>query len=437
MRLQPVGAPDVCHALDALLPCSQRCRYGQYDISTGARLRNIGIKRSRPSGWRTGMPRASFGTTVEALYSAATAQSGWSEALECFADHLDAEGAFFVDHRFSTGHCRLEGGRLREDLTELYKRDFLYNDMALAVAQQPGHGVFVGSRLVSRKYLLKTPLYDQILRPQNVVDQIITNHPNLTRDGNTGGFGVNLTPRQADNVEARLVKVERLKAHLWRAFDLSASLASAIEAKAQAQAQMRSLIEAMAGAVILLDVQARIVLANSTAEALLRRGDGLSVERAPPLRLTASYAADRRRLAALVNSGLAAARGGEEPLIAAQRIGRPSGRMAYIVLATPLPAATTTIWAVREGPCMMLRIVEPDAETQAPTAILADMFGLTPAEARTCALIASGMSTPQVAKMLGVGVTTIRTHLARCFDKTGVRSQPALARLLAVLPGQA
>jgi DNA-binding CsgD family transcriptional regulator len=61
-------------------------------------------------------------------------------------------------------------------------------------------------------------------------------------------------------------------------------------------------------------------------------------------------------------------------------------------------------------------------------------FGLTAAEARVAALVASGLSGPQAAKVLGVTPATVKTHLSHAFEKTGTRSQVGLARLLSALP---
>lgn len=62
------------------------------------------------------------------------------------------------------------------------------------------------------------------------------------------------------------------------------------------------------------------------------------------------------------------------------------------------------------------------------------MFGLTEAETRVATLIGSGMSLNDIARTLGVSPNTVKTHAARCFAKVGVRSQTALARLVASIP---
>lgn len=61
---------------------------------------------------------------------------------------------------------------------------------------------------------------------------------------------------------------------------------------------------------------------------------------------------------------------------------------------------------------------------------LCSEFGLTGAEERLLAALAQGWSTAEAARAFGVAQTTIRTHLQRIFDKSGVRSQVALSRML-------
>lgn len=185
------------------------------------------------------------------------------------------------------------------------------------------------------------------------------------------------------------------------------------------------LLEQMPGAALLLDGRGRIVAANTAAEHLLRAGDGLR----------SAAAADGRRLAATLPSQrgalqdcLSAAVPGDRddgPLPGPRtctRIDRVSGRQAYVLVAsalTPSPA-----------PRLLLRVLDPALAVRPDPRLLSAAFGFTGGEARVAALLASGLSTPQVAACLGVGVTTVRSQLAQCFEKTGLRSQVALATLL-------
>jgi DNA-binding CsgD family transcriptional regulator len=55
--------------------------------------------------------------------------------------------------------------------------------------------------------------------------------------------------------------------------------------------------------------------------------------------------------------------------------------------------------------------------------------GLTTVEAGVVVEVIQGGSREDVARRLGVAVATVRTHLARIFERTGVRRQAELVRL--------
>ncbi len=78
---------------------------------------------------------------------------------------------------------------------------------------------------------------------------------------------------------------------------------------------------------------------------------------------------------------------------------------------------------------------EPETADAGP--LVAGLFGLSGSEARVFDLIAQGLTPAETAGRLGIGVSTVRTHLLRIYDKTGVRRQADLVRLAAglALPG--
>ena len=72
-----------------------------------------------------------------------------------------------------------------------------------------------------------------------------------------------------------------------------------------------------------------------------------------------------------------------------------------------------------------------DVETVARRIDLAaDIYDLSPAQVRLARLIVDGRDLAAASDALGVSVNTLRTHLQRMFDRTGVRSQAALVRVL-------
>lgn len=62
--------------------------------------------------------------------------------------------------------------------------------------------------------------------------------------------------------------------------------------------------------------------------------------------------------------------------------------------------------------------------------ISAVVYGLSPAQKTLAAMVAEGLTLSEIANRMSIRVSTARTHLDRIFDKTGVRSQTALVRVL-------
>jgi DNA-binding CsgD family transcriptional regulator len=104
--------------------------------------------------------------------------------------------------------------------------------------------------------------------------------------------------------------------------------------------------------------------------------------------------------------------------------------------STPLPELTipVSLGAETWDGCLSLarapgggRVIRVELEGHAPrpgaARTLALRFGLTPAEARVLAELAFGLSNPEIAERLGVGVETVRTHVQRILEKLGVRSR--------------
>jgi DNA-binding CsgD family transcriptional regulator len=59
------------------------------------------------------------------------------------------------------------------------------------------------------------------------------------------------------------------------------------------------------------------------------------------------------------------------------------------------------------------------------------MYKLTPTELRVLLAIVDIGGVPEVAASFGVAATTIKTHLSRLFEKTGVGRQADLVKLVA------
>jgi DNA-binding CsgD family transcriptional regulator len=90
---------------------------------------------------------------------------------------------------------------------------------------------------------------------------------------------------------------------------------------------------------------------------------------------------------------------------------------------------TKVYWVMAEAG-MILFAFGPQKLDERRLSLAAAVYGLSPAQVKIAALVAEGLTLPEIATRMGVTVNTARTHLDRVFDKVGVRTQPALVRVL-------
>ena len=194
-------------------------------------------------------------------------------------------------------------------------------------------------------------------------------------------------------------------------------------------------ITAMPGAALLLDRQGRIVFANAAAENLLAENDGLGIGRAGSARLSAEDDVENAILAGAIRRSIEAATGIVPAWSAMARISRRSDKPSLVVLLTPLPSPFHPFSAdSRCDPGILVQILGSADWSETRVATFAKIYGLTLSETRVAAAVGCGLSAPQAATHLCVSLNTVKTHLRRCFDKTGMRSQVELARLMALTP---
>jgi DNA-binding CsgD family transcriptional regulator len=178
--------------------------------------------------------------------------------------------------------------------------------------------------------------------------------------------------------------------------------------------------------VVLLDRRARITYANAAARALDSDQGPLRLRNAA---LAASSPAHSQRLGQLTRMALL---GAPE---ASMSLPHPSDGRLITILVSSVRGRDAGRFADLSLPdaAVLLFIIDPANRAGIPIAWVMDAYGLTQAEARVALAAASGMSIPEAAIQLDVSVNTIKTHLRRVFDKTGVSRQAELARLIASL----
>jgi len=377
------------------------------------------------------MPSSAYNAVVESIYRASIEPEFWPQALTQVADHVGALGGLIAYHAPAAGEDFMIVGRLREDLTGLYLRDYAHNPYSAAMMRAKPGVVYAAEQLADHDTVKKTAFYADILAPQMIRSQLVLGHPSLTRRDTSGGIAFQLSQRHAADIESATRRFSQLVPHLMRGVELALQVGR----HQTGPRQVERLLDAIPCAALLLDRRGAIASVNRAAESLLAAADGLSAIRTRDgLRLSAASEGERKLLALRIAQALRSAAGNESELGGALRITRPSGRASLIVLVIPLPPPSFALHAAVDGGSRaFVQIIDPLLPVEARAEHLAMAVGLTEAERRVAALIGCGLTAPEAATALGLSLATVKTHLARCFDKTGVRSQTALAHLVATV----
>jgi DNA-binding CsgD family transcriptional regulator len=107
---------------------------------------------------------------------------------------------------------------------------------------------------------------------------------------------------------------------------------------------------------------------------------------------------------------------------------RRRAKQPLVIRVLPVDGAARTPFL---GARALLLLTDVGRKSRPQSEMLAATFGLSPAETRLAAVIATGLSTEQVAEELGIARATARNQLKAVFAKTGTHRQGELVALLA------
>ncbi len=357
---------------------------------------------------------------VGAIYDAVLEPESMPRAIGAIAEATGAMGGMLGVFELVSGHGHAPSvAGLDLDLLELFEQRFTLNPWTRAVVRHAAVGVTHSSETyVDARDLRATEFHDAILAPQGIVGQSFL----LLRQDGLFTIGLSLMHREiGHSARCEVLRTQdRIGAHLARALEIMRRLET-MRARLDTREQA---LEHQRCAVFVLDRSALIRYANARARRLLVEADGLISTRRL---LSARHYGDGLRLAECIRSvfdGLA------EKRVATMSIHRGVSRLPLLAIVMPRRAEGVEFHDPRRLDSVLLFVTDPSERGTVAAEILRAAFGLTEREVGVALAAGRLAGVPAVAAELGIAPTTARTHLQHVFDKTGARTQVALAQLL-------
>lgn len=359
---------------------------------------------------------AFMSATVGAIYDCALDPTRWATVMAELAGLLGASRAFLgvSTPAGETPTIVAAPGYLAEDFTA---PEMALNPIPPLGLIHPPDTAFVASRDYGLEQFRGTRFHREYLVPRGILDAIAFL---VTREGNAIGNWLIATPTTRAPITAEETAGLTLVApHIRRAVEISRVLgAQRLEAET-----CRAALGQLDSPVLILGPGRRIAFANPSAERALEGGRILRLRHGTLQGATEPMERLLRRIAADAAAGgpasleeLVAGTDGEERLVFAVRLDADGPGLLG-----------------QADPTVLLVMRSPREDTRNPVAVAASVFSLTPAQVQILAFLAQGHAPEAIADILGIAVTTVRSHLAALFQRTGTSRQADLvARTLAL-----
>lgn len=366
------------------------------------------------------------------MFEAAVEPRRWSGLGAELAHAFDADSASLV---LLGAHAATSYLDLTENLTGkcalAYEQYYRQRDVWAMRASQPGRrGGQLGSDLIGDSEFARTEFYTDFCRGAGLFHALGCVVPLSATE-----FGLLAIHRPRSGSAFSLDEQQRLNLlipYFERALRLRARLRGAGAQGAQSLPGLPDgcgvqALDCLDTAVFLVDAGLRLLHANAAASVLLGRDTALRLQAGVLLQQDCGGALSLARVvrAALDPAHLAAA---PQSLCVARR-----GRQPLLLTVAPFLPPAGLPWL---QPCAIVMARDPEAHRLSRSS-LAQLFGLTPAEAGVAQALAHGDAPEDIAAALDVSVHTVKTHLQRLFRKTGTRRQGELVALLHGSPASA
>ncbi len=381
-----------------------------------------------------------FSDLVHLIYGAAAEPRRWPEVVEALARDLQSkQGLLFTPNNGPDGGGLMFPWGVSEEDLVLWGTKFIDHDIWTQAGHRKGlfhdGAVVLDDELVTQDEFLTSVYYREFLSKMGVsrlcTGVIFAGAPGLPATIVSFCRG----PEDPPYGETERDWVRLLMPHLSRALGLMHRLSLA----RHQVASMHSALDRLSVGVLLLNQQLAVIHANTAAQNVLARGDGLAQDVQRKLVASGVKGGKTLRLEHWLQQLVALPaleRGGfNDNFEVARRKpargesgGSGSAGATYSVQCCPLEPID--LLASTEGASHVVFVTDPRKLELPTVAQLSQQLGLTPAEARVAMVLAEGRTYQEVAETLGISEETVRSHVKAIYPKTRTQTKVALTRLI-------
>jgi DNA-binding CsgD family transcriptional regulator len=286
------------------------------------------------------------------------------------------------------------------------------------VSRQKLHDLSWDHLILNEAAMRASPFYEEFMPRMDVryfVSGIV-----LATDSEFAGVCVHRSAKMGHIQRDGIALMRQLAPHVRQAFDVARRLRGANEARHS----LERALDWLADGVALVRADGAIVYVNEALQAIARQYDGITIREGA---FEFAAADIRARFDAAVGS-VGRLRGGQlrTESMADFHMPRRSGAPPYLVSVRPLLDRKHA----DNGAVAIVFVRDPTRRYAAALHVLREALGLTEAEAALAQALQSGMSLTDYAKVGGVSLNTVYTHLRRIKEKTGCHRMAELIRKL-------
>jgi len=350
---------------------------------------------------------------IEDIYEAGARPEHWQTTLMRLADATGSIDAT-MGGQTAAQVPMLISARTDPDYVRSYAQHYhARNPMQLATHKVPVGRAVLDAMIMDVDQFQTTDFFHEWCKPQGYISG---GAMNLAAAG--GWRATVMVSGTALYDQEHLKLLNAVAPHLCRAFQLNQVLH---ETRALGLGAMAALEHVDKGALV-VDRNGMVRSVNGVADRILGQGDGLFLRNG---RLSAETLVETAAIERAISNCMRGATGASGGNV---QVTRGAGRAALSLLCIPFP--TTQWWPGFDQQIALIFITDKDGRREMQTRRLRARYGLTPAEAAMAWEIAKSGDRQTAADSRGVTLATARSQLTAIFDKTGVRRQAELVRLL-------